>query len=155
ATVGKLSECKNIIGIKDATGDISRVRQLKDSCGEDFALLSGDDSSLMEFIGYGGHGVISVLANVVPKKIAALCDLAKDDIKKATALNEELLALNNVMHLEVNPVTIKFIMQELGLIKSGIRLPLVNLSDELKTIVRKAISKTSIGEININYYADA
>lgn len=130
-TVAQLSEISNIVGIKEATGDISRLAAMKATCRNNFAFYSGDDATAMDFILAGGQGVISVTANVVPGLMRAMCQYALEhDKEHAKMLNDVLHPLHQMMMIEPNPIPVKWALQYLGKIASGIRLPLLNLSEE-------------------------
>ncbi|MFV0476453.1 MAG: 4-hydroxy-tetrahydrodipicolinate synthase [Parahaliea sp.] len=127
-TVAALSELDNIVGVKDATGELSRLPDLRARCADGFALYSGDDDTAAKFILGGGHGNISVTANVAPYLMAQLCRLAlAGDQPGATELDEKLAALNSALFVEANPIPVKWALQQQGLIGSGIRLPLTEL----------------------------
>src|SRR5690606_14093930 len=129
-TVARLSAHPNIAGVKEATGELDRVRQLRDSCRGDFCLLSGDDATAAEFMLRGGHGVISVTANVAPRQMKALCDAARaGDRARAAALDAPLRALHRDLFVESNPIPVKWALEQMGLIGPGIRLPLTPLSE--------------------------
>ena len=130
-TVIKLSKIDNIVGIKEATGDISRVKALREGCRPGFVLLSGDDGTALKFMIDGGDGVISVATNVVPKEMALLCKLAKNNnLTEAIALEKTLSELFRVLFVESNPIPVKWALKQLGLIEAGIRLPLTELRRE-------------------------
>ena len=130
-TVIKLSKLHNIVGIKDATGDLSRVDFLKRNTDSNFNLISGDDKTFCEFITNGGHGVISVTANIVPNKISNICkDLLDGKIVEAKAKNDRLKELHELMFIEPNPIPVKWALNHLKLINSTIRLPLVELNEQ-------------------------
>jgi len=127
-TVVKLSKLDNIVGIKDATGDLSRVDFFKENTDSNFNLISGDDKTFCEFITKGGHGVISVTANIVPNKISSICrDLLDGKIDEAKTKNDSLKDLHELMFIEPNPIPVKWTLSYLKMIKSYIRLPLVEL----------------------------
>jgi 4-hydroxy-tetrahydrodipicolinate synthase len=127
-TVIKLSKLNNIVGIKDATGDLSRVDFFKKNTDSNFILISGDDKTFCEFIAKGGHGVISVTANIVPSKISSICrDLLDGKIVEAKAKNDILKELHELMFIEPNPIPVKWALNHLNLINSTLRLPLVEL----------------------------
>jgi 4-hydroxy-tetrahydrodipicolinate synthase len=116
-TVVRLAELDNIVGIKDATGDLSRVPDFKARCPADFAIYSGDDPTAMELILAGGHGNVSVTANIAPRQLAELCSLAlAGDRQQASLINERLSGLNRALFLEANPIPVKWAMQQRGLI---------------------------------------
>jgi 4-hydroxy-tetrahydrodipicolinate synthase len=128
-TVIRLSKLENIVGIKDATGDLSRVDFFKKNIDPNFNLISGDDKTFCEFIAKGGHGVISVTANIVPDKISNICkDLLDGKIVEAKAKNDTLKELHELMFIEPNPIPVKWALNHLNLINSMIRLPLVELN---------------------------
>lgn len=130
-TVARLAEVENIIGIKEATGDLARAKQVLDLCPDDFLVFSGDDPTAAEMMLMGACGDISVTANVVPAKMAALCEAALAmDVEKTRALDMELQALNKALFTEPNPIPVKWALAEMGLIEHGIRLPLTPLSAE-------------------------
>lgn len=139
-TVERLSKVPNIIGIKEATGNIERAREIMDRCGPDFTLLSGDDATALEFILAGGHGDISVTANVAPKKMAAMCEAAlAGDVEKARELNAALDPLHRDLFIETSPIPAKWALYEMGLIDCGIRLPLVPLSAPAQERLRQTL----------------
>ena len=142
STVLRLAEIPNIIGIKDATGDIVRGQDLLRNLPDDFLVYSGDDPTAAALILLGGSGNISVTANVLPKTMAKLCKLALNTrAKEAGELNIELLNIHQTLFLEANPIPIKWLMAFMGLIPKGIRLPLTDPSkstvEQLKRIVEK------------------
>ena len=137
-TVVRLSSVDNIIGIKDATGDVARGIELIKSVPEDFAVYSGDDPTAYELILNGGQGNISVTANIAPKKMHELCVAAANgDAEQAKAMNDSLMSLHNVMFVESNPIPVKYALHLMGLAETGIRLPLTVL-DESKQPELKA-----------------
>ncbi|MGM0524576.1 MAG: 4-hydroxy-tetrahydrodipicolinate synthase [Pseudomonadota bacterium] len=123
--VEQLAKIDNIIGIKEATGDISRVAELKRRCGDDFVLLSGDDPTAREFMLAGGHGVISVTANVAPAQIKALVDVAtQGNREQAELIDGKLDALHQVLFVESNPIPVKWALALMGWCSANYRLPL-------------------------------
>jgi len=111
-TVGRLAKHDNIFGIKEATGDIDRLREIKALVDNDFMLYSGDDFTALEFLENGGHGIVTVSGNVVPAAIAQLCKLAADgEFDRARALDETLQALNDALFVESNPITTKCVLR--------------------------------------------
>ena len=139
-TAARLSSISNVIGIKEATGDLSRVAILRDLCGADFALYTGDDSTTVDFILQGGHGAISVTANVAPEKMHNMCVAAlAGDEKLARAIDDDLALLHKNLFVEANPIPVKWALSEMGLISDGIRLPMTVLSIEYQSIVREAL----------------
>lgn len=128
-TALRIAAVQNIIGIKEATGDLTRAKALIDQAPASFAIISGDDATAVELILLGGKGDISVTANVVPNQIARMCELAlAGKADEARAINQRLLALHDAMFVESNPIPVKWAVEQLGLIQSGIRLPLTRLS---------------------------
>ncbi len=127
-TVARLADLENIVGIKDATGDLARGRELIARCGDRIAVYSGDDATAMELILAGGKGNISVTANIAPAQMAELCRHAlAGDRAAAEGVNNCLSALNRALFLEANPIPIKWALAQRGLIEPGIRLPLTEL----------------------------
>lgn len=144
-TIGRLSRVDNIIGVKEATGDIERGRQVLEACDGDFLVYSGDDATAYELMLIGGKGNISVTANVAPRLMKELCDLAMSgDRAAATALNERLMPLHEKLFIESNPIPVKWALYEMGLIDNGIRLPLTWLSESCREPVRQAMCQTGI-----------
>lgn len=129
ATAGKLSRIPNIVGIKEATGKLERVRELLDACGDRLDLYSGDDATAREFILAGGQGVISVTANVVPKAMQEMCAAAlRGDAEEAARIDARIAPLHTGLFVESNPIPVKWALHRMGLIPPGIRLPLTVLS---------------------------
>lgn len=145
-TVGRLAKIKNIVALKDATGDLSRVYKTRKLVGDDFKLLSGDDSTFLDFMILGGDGVISVTANVAAKQVATVCELAtQNKIKEARMLNDTLLALHSNLFIEPNPTPVKWACAKLGLMEDAtIRLPLVSLSEASIPVVEKALKEANL-----------
>ena len=141
-TAARLSKVANIIGIKEATGDIARVSRLRSLCGEQFLLFSGDDATAMEFMLNGGHGVISVTANVAPRLMHELCELATHGERdKAGSVDGRLTGLHRDLFCEANPIPSKWALNQMGLIQAGIRLPLTWLSEGCHSHVRAAMEQ--------------
>lgn len=144
-TVQRLSEIPNIIGIKEATGDLLRAAEIRERCGPDFMLYSGDDATAMEFMLQGGSGVISVVNNVVPDLMADLCAAAiKGNRATAQDLNSKIEGLSQTLFIEANPTPVKWVLEQMGLIKSGIRLPLLPLSAEHHHTVKQSMQQAGI-----------
>ncbi len=140
-----LAQIPNIVGIKDATGSIERGTDLLLRAPEDFAVYSGDDASCLSLMLLGGRGVISVTANVAPKLMHQMCMLAiAGNAKESRAINAKLFALHQKLFVEANPIPVKWVLQEMGLIGAGIRLPLVPLSPEHQDALRSAMKSASI-----------
>jgi len=144
-TVARLAKISNIIGIKEATGDLSRLTQIRDLCGDNFDIYSGDDATGTEFMLQGGNGVISVTNNVVPKAMAEMCEAAlAGDRAKAEELNQPLTGLHNDLFVEANPIPVKWVLFEMGMIPQGIRLPLTVLSEKYHETLRAAMRQAGI-----------
>lgn len=142
-TVAKLSQVSNIIGIKDATGRLDRLPQMLASCAIGFEFYSGDDATAVNFILQGGHGGISVTANVAPKAVSTAYHLALTGKEaEAIAIDAPLKTLHRDLFIEANPIPVKWVLERMGLIGGGIRLPLTPLSDlyheRLETAMRHA-----------------
>lgn len=139
-TALRLAEVPGIVGIKDATGSIERAADLLRRAPRNFSLYTGDDASAMPFMLLGGHGVISVTANVAPKLMHEMCVAARDgNLARARELNNALLPLHSKLFVEANPIPVKWACAELGLIPPGLRLPLTPLSAGLHDTVRDAL----------------
>ncbi|MFQ6372364.1 4-hydroxy-tetrahydrodipicolinate synthase [Shewanella sp. YIC-542] len=145
-TVAQLADVPNIIALKEATGDLSRVRKLRELCGQDFLLFSGDDATAREFLELGGNGVISVANNIVPAQFKAMCDAAlKGDDAAAMAAEQDIQALYKALFCEANPIPVKWAVHRMGLISHGtIRLPLTELSEEFHGLLLHAMKKAHI-----------
>ena len=145
-TVGRLAKIPNIVGIKEATGDVSRVKQIKQAAGEDFIFLSGDDATGLESMKLGGQGVISVTNNIAPADMAKMCKLALEGkFDEAEAINQRLMALHRDLFIESNPIPVKWAAYKLGLIKQpGLRLPLTTLSEQAQPAVLAALKGANL-----------
>jgi len=144
-TVLRLAKVSNIIGIKEATGDLERAKLLIDHAPSSFAIISGDDATAVDLILLGGKGDISVTANVVPAAIARMCELAlAGNAEEARAINTRLLPMHTAMFVESNPIPVKWAVEQLGLIQSGIRLPLTRLSEQYHQQVKTAMLAAGI-----------
>lgn len=145
-TTFKLATVTNIVGIKDATGDLQRGAELIRGSSDDFAIYSGDDVTAAELMMMGGHGDISVTANVAPHKIAKLCTLAMQAASdesmqtEVRELNTQLMPLHDAMFVQANPIPVKWALYKMGLISAGIRLPLTVLEDQYHAQLDKAIA---------------
>ena len=149
-TVLRLARINNIVGIKDATGSIERGTdlllrvKLMPEIG-DFAIYSGDDATGMALMLLGGHGVISVTANVAPKLMHEMCVAAMaGNVKKACEINAKLFGLHQELFVEANPIPVKWVLQQMGLIQAGIRLPMVNLSAQYHDVLRAVMKNAEI-----------
>ncbi|MEE2802910.1 MAG: 4-hydroxy-tetrahydrodipicolinate synthase [Pseudomonadota bacterium] len=144
-TTVRLSAVDNIVGIKDATNDLDRGRDLIARCPADFAIYSGEDGSACQLMLAGGKGTISVTANAAPNLMHRMCKAAvAGDEKVAKALDEQLSDLHVAMFLESNPIPAKWAVQQLGLASEGIRLPLLTLSEEYHDTVRAAMQRAEV-----------
>ena len=144
-TVIRLAKVENIVGIKDATGGIERGTDLLLRAPKDFGIYSGDDATGMALMLLGGHGVISVTANVAPKLMHELCVAAMSgEVKKAREINAKLFALHQKLFVEANPTPVKWVLQQMGMIKMGIRLPMINLSIQYHDVMRAAMRQAGI-----------
>lgn len=144
-TVLRLAELDNIVGLKDATGDVARGADLVARCGEDFAVYSGDDPTAMALMLAGGKGSISVTANVAPRQVADLCRLAlQGDREGAEAIDRRLGPLNEALFLEANPIPVKWALYHRGLVEEGIRLPLTRLDERYHARVIEALEAAGV-----------
>ncbi|MHC6226909.1 4-hydroxy-tetrahydrodipicolinate synthase [Pseudomonas sp. X10] len=144
-TVIRLSTVPNIIGIKEATGDLQRAKAILDGVSKDFIVMSGDDPTAVELILLGGKGNISVTANVAPREMADLCEAALEgNAEKARAINEKLMPLHKNLFVEANPIPVKWALAEMGLMQEGIRLPLTWLSESCHDTVRQALRQCGV-----------
>ncbi len=146
-TLGRLSEIPNIIGVKDATANLARVRQQREACGDDFIQLSGEDVTALPFNEEGGVGCISVTANIAPALCAQMQAASlSGDQKAAKALEEKLMPLHEVLFLETSPGPVKYGLSLLGKCPEDVRLPLVTPTDATRTRVREAMAAAGLIE---------
>lgn len=144
-TVARLAQHPRIFGIKEATGDLARVAQLRDLCGPEFRLYSGDDATARDFMIRGGHGVVTVTGNVAPALMAQMCRAAlSGDAVQAAELDGLLGDLHRDLFIESNPIPVKWALERLGLIPGGIRLPLTPLSAECRPRVEAALRRARL-----------
>ena len=148
-TVLKLSLHENIIGIKDATGDMQNHKKVLDLCKKEidrdkFFLYSGDDFTSLEFLKLGGHGTISVTSNVVPNLIANICNLVNSNYQEAKRLDDSLQNLNKNLFCESNPIPVKWALHQMGMIKTGIRLPLVELNQSFRVSLKESLNELNL-----------
>jgi 4-hydroxy-tetrahydrodipicolinate synthase len=147
ATVERLAGISNIIGIKEATGDLERARSIIECCGDSLDVYSGDDETAMELILLGGKGNISVTANVAPGAMHDMCAAAlAGDRELAARINQPLEALHRTLFLESNPIPVKWALYEMGMIPEGIRLPMTPLAGEYREPLRQALRQAGILE---------
>lgn len=144
-TVARLSSVNNIIGIKEATGDVSRVQTMRRNCREGFMLYSGDDKTSREFMLEGGDGIISVTANVAPEAMHNMSSFALEgDSVNAESVDKTLYGLHTDLYLEANPIPVKWAVCRLGLIEAGIRLPLTWLAEQFNNKVETAMKQAGV-----------
>lgn len=144
-TVERLAELANIVGIKEATGDIERAGRIIDRCGSRLDVFSGDDAIAMEIILRGGKGVISVTANVAPQLMQQMCEAAlQGDRAAAEEINHRLEGLHRDLFLESNPIPVKWALSEMGKIAKGIRLPLTPLSEQYHDPLRHSMRQAGV-----------
>src|SRR5262245_31795774 len=144
-TVVRLAEVPGIIGIKDATANLERGTDLLRRAPRNFAIYSGEDATALPLILCGGHGVISVTANVAPKLMHQMCAAALvGDVKKARELNDRLLPLHQRLFIETSPSPVKWAMAEMGLIEYGLRLPMVPVTERCHQPLREALHEAGI-----------
>lgn len=144
-TVAQLALIDNIVGLKDATGDLDRLPDLKARCGDNFAIYSGDDPTAMELMLAGGHGGVSVTANVAPALNVELCRLAiAGDREGAQAIDQRLAPLYEALFLEANPIPVKWALHRQGLIDTGIRLPMTVLDERYRNQVQAALESAGV-----------
>jgi len=144
-TVERLSHIPNIIGLKEATGDLDRLKLIIELCGDRLELYSGDDATGCEFMLSGGSGVISVTSNVVPKAMHDMCvEALAGHAAEAKAIDQKLMMLHQDLFLEANPIPVKWALFEMGLISDGIRLPLTILSSQYHESVRAALRQAEV-----------
>jgi 4-hydroxy-tetrahydrodipicolinate synthase len=144
-TVGRLAGHENIVAIKEATGDIGRLRDIQQVVGDDFRFFSGDDFTVLPFIEQGGHGVVTVSGNVAPAKMSELCRLAAAGRhEEAKSIDDMLQPLNTALFIESNPIPVKWAVHKMGLIPPGIRLPLTEFSSEYHEQMLVAMAEAGV-----------
>ena len=144
-TVIRLADVPNIVGVKEATGDLARVQAIRSGTGNGFALYSGDDATSRDFLLLGGDGVISVTANVVPGAMHRMCEAAlSGDATKAAEIDGALAGLHKALFVESNPIPVKWALAAMGMIPQGIRLPLTWLSRDAEAPVRDAMKQAGL-----------
>ena len=144
-TMAKLYKLKNIVGVKDATGDIPRVYSTKNDVGKDYILLTGDDSTTLAFMTYGGHGAISVTSNIAPQLCSEFQNLCMDKkFYEASIINDQLMPLHRALFLESSPGPVKYAASVLGLCSEEVRLPVTTISKETKKSIDSALRHASL-----------
>ncbi|MFK5949166.1 MAG: 4-hydroxy-tetrahydrodipicolinate synthase [Methylococcales bacterium] len=144
-TIGRLSTINNIVGVKEATGELERVKKIRDLCGADFAIYTGDDASSCEFCLLGGNGSITVSGNVAPKLVHQMISAALEGNRElAESIDEKLSALHQHLFIQSNPIPVKWAVAEMGLMEKGIRLPLTWLTKDCYVTVRDAMKQAEV-----------
>ena len=148
-TVERLCSNKNIIGIKDATGDLNIFEDLKRQCSFEinsgnFAIYSGDDETSFDLISRGGHGTISVTSNILPKLVSEMYEAAKNNSQPGDEINKKLSKINKLLFLESNPIPVKFALHLMGIIDKGIRLPLTWLDEKFHQDIQNELSNLEL-----------
>jgi 4-hydroxy-tetrahydrodipicolinate synthase len=144
-TIARLSEVPNIVGVKEATGELSRITRIRELCGPAFAIYSGDDATGCESMLLGGNGVISVTSNVAPAAMHAMCVAAMAGNRaEAERIDATLAGLHKELFIEANPIPVKWALAEMGKIDIGIRLPLTWLSEDAHEAVRRAMQQAGV-----------
>jgi len=144
-TIIRLAEISNIVGVKDATGNLNVAKLLIEKCPKDFILLSGDDGTAIDFILMGGHGGISVTANIVPKTLSEAYEFAmRGNSDKAKEIDLTLSNLHNHLFIESNPIPVKWAVHKMKFCQSGIRLPLTRLSTESQIVLENTLVKLNL-----------
>ena len=144
-TVERLADIENIIGIKDATGDMPLCADLIKRVGDKMAVLSGDDATALDLIKLGGKGNISVTANILPRQMSQMCVAGvTGDYAIADKINAELIAINQQLFVESNPIPVKWALEQMGLIESGIRLPLTRLSKDYQAELARTMQEVGL-----------
>jgi 4-hydroxy-tetrahydrodipicolinate synthase len=145
STVARLARHPQIVAVKEATGSMSRAREILNSCPPEFTLLSGDDATAVDLMSLGARGVISVSANVAPRRMHEACEAAlSGDLDKARAIDASLQPLHKDLFVEANPIPVKWAVARMGLIGNTIRLPLVELSSEHRETVLRAVRSAGV-----------
>ena len=145
ATVARLARHPRIVAIKEAVASVARAREILSACPGEFSLLSGDDASALEFMSVGAHGVISVTANVAPRRMHEVCNAARaGDLETARSLDATLQPLHKELFVEANPIPVKWALARMGLMGNGIRLPLVELSASHQDSVLRAMRAAGV-----------
>lgn len=144
-TIGRLAKLPNIVGVKEATGDLTRITSIRDLAGADFAIYSGDDATSREACLMGANGSITVTGNVAPKWVHEMLLAAiKGDVETALALDNKLMGLHKQLFIQANPIPVKWAVAEMGLMAKGIRLPLTWLTEDCYDAVRLAMQQADI-----------
>ena len=141
-TMKRISELKNVVGVKEASGDLNQMSEIKNLCGKDFNLICGDDSLTLPVLSIGGCGVISVVANIIPGDVSDMVKAFMDNnMEKARALHYKMLPLIKAMFIETNPIPVKTAMGMMGMIEPDLRLPMCGMSKANKEKLEKALKE--------------
>ena len=144
-TVERLSRLPNIVGVKDATGDLARASLMRRQCGPDFVMLSGDDPTALGYIAHGGHGCISVTSNVAPEPFVALIEAAlRGDFAGALAKQDQLIRLHKALFLDASPSPTKFALSALGLCAEDVRLPVTACAESVRPAILEAMREAGL-----------
>ena len=144
-TVARLAKLPHIAGVKDATSDMARPSVMRQTCGEDFVLLSGEDATALGYMAHGGHGCISVTVNVAPEAMSGLIDAClAGDFKAALAWQDKLIGLHKALFADASPAPTKFALARLGLCEEDVRLPLAPCSDAARALVIEAMRAAGV-----------
>ncbi|GFO71142.1 4-hydroxy-tetrahydrodipicolinate synthase [Bathymodiolus japonicus methanotrophic gill symbiont] len=144
-TIGRLAKIERIVGVKEATGDLTRVSVIRELCGDDFALYTGDDATSCEFCLLGGNGTITVSGNVAPRLVHEMITAAiNGDRETATSIDANLRGLHTQLFIQSNPIPVKWAVTEMGLMAKGIRLPLTWLTEDCFDPVRSAMHQAQV-----------
>jgi 4-hydroxy-tetrahydrodipicolinate synthase len=141
-TMKRLSELKNVVGVKEASGDLSQMSEIRNVCSKDFRLISGDDALTLPVLSIGGCGVISVAANIIPRDVSDMVKAFMDgDLEKARSLHYKMLPLVKAMFFETNPIPVKTAMGIMGMIEPGLRLPMCNMLKDNREKLEKVLKE--------------
>jgi len=144
-TIGRLSKIDNIVGVKEATGELDRVKDIRELCGDDFAIYTGDDASSCEFCLLGGNGTITVSGNIAPKLVHDMITAAMQGERSlAESIDAKLTGLHQHLFIQSNPIPVKWAVAEMGLMQQGIRLPLTWLTEDCYETVRNAMNQAEV-----------
>jgi len=145
ATLAKLATHQNIIGLKEATGQLSRASEAVNACNDEFTVLSGDDINTLPIMAVGGRGVISVLANVAPREVADMCNAFKTgDLQTAQQIHHQTMQLALDLFIDTNPIPVKTALQMMGKLNGRMRLPLAPMSDDTLEVLRQTMKNTGL-----------
>lgn len=150
-TMAEISKIPNIIGVKDATGDLTRVTKTRLDCGEDFIQLSGEDASVSGYLAQGGHGAISVLSNCAPRALVDMYEAYQNkDMARFDSLRDALFPLAEHLFMEPSPAPVKYVLSQLGFCRNNLRLPLLPVSAQLEHILNDDIARLNLNSTTVN-----